>query len=337
MLLGWVALKNMDEGGSVGDALSGVALVLAMFACVVLHEFGHALTARRFGIRTRDITLYPIGGVAKLERMPSDPKQELMVALAGPAVNLVIAGVLLGVAVASESVASLRQVSAGHTSWIMEMLALNLFLALFNLIPAFPMDGGRVVRALLAMRLPYTRATQIAANLGQGIAILFALAGFLGYTTLVFIALFVWMGAAGEATAVQIQHSVDGIPVRDAMVTEFRVLSPGDSLGRTTQVLLAGSQHDFPVVLGDEVIGILTRSALMTALANSDTSTYVSEVMTRDFVTVDPDEMLASVFARITDRRHQILPVVQSGRLVGLLTTDNLGEFLMVQSALSRK
>jgi Zn-dependent protease len=223
LLIGWVVLSYWLQGNSVAATLVGVGFILALFGCVVLHELGHALMAKKYGIKTRDITLLPIGGVARLERIPDDPRQELWVALAGPAVNVVIAGVLLIWIYLSGGLGALQpllMVTSG--SFVERLMAVNLILVVFNMIPAFPMDGGRVLRALLAMRLEYTRATQIAASLGQAIALLFGFLGLLINPFLLFIALFVWIGAAQEASLVQMKSALAGIPVRRAMVTDFR-------------------------------------------------------------------------------------------------------------------
>src|SRR5947209_7360172 len=219
LLLGWVALVSLGQGLGWVGALEGIVLILLVFACVVLHEYGHALTARRYGIRTRDITLLPIGGVARLERMPRDPVQELWVALAGPAVNVVIAAVLMALILLLRGVPALA--GAGlfggrplHDGLLPELLRVNIYLVLFNLLPAFPMDGGRVLRALLARRMAYERATRAAASVGQIMAFGFAFVGLLSNAFLLFIALFVYMGAEAEAQAVQVQSAFRGLPVR---------------------------------------------------------------------------------------------------------------------------
>jgi Zn-dependent protease len=336
LLIGWIAWSTWVAGKDIAATLAAVAFILALFGCVVLHELGHALTARRYGIRTRDITLLPIGGVARLERMPEDPKQELWVALAGPAVNVAIAAALyvwVGLSGASEA---LSQLSFTRGTLVERLLVANLSLAVFNLIPAFPMDGGRVVRALLASHMEYTQATQIAASLGQGVALLFGFIGLLSNPFLVFIALFVWIGATQEAAAVQMKSAFSGTPIRQAMITEFMTLSPADTLAAAVRAILSGSQQDFPVVENDRVVGVLTRADLLVALAQHGQGPPVSDVMRRDFQTADAAEMLDAVFARLQECPCHTLPVLQNARLKGLLTMDNLGEFMMIQSALGK-
>ena len=205
LLLAWIAFIYYNQGQSLSAALAGVMFILVVFACVVLHELGHALTARRYGITTRDIILLPIGGVARLEKMPDKPMQELWVALAGPAVNIVIAGTLAAYLYVSDSFTPISQLSSASVSVVERIMAVNIFLVVFNMVPAFPMDGGRVLRALLATRLPYLKATQFAATLGQGIAVLFAIVGLFYNPLLLFIAFFVWIGAAQETRLTQMK------------------------------------------------------------------------------------------------------------------------------------
>jgi len=337
LLIGWVALSTWLETRSLAGTLAGVGFILALFACVVLHEFGHALTARRYGIKTRDITLLPIGGVARLERMPEDPRQELWVALSGPAVNGVIAAGLFLWLQLTSALEPIMQLTITSGSFLGRVMLVNVSLAAFNLVPAFPMDGGRVVRALLAMRTDYTRATQIAAALGQGMALLF---GFLGMFTnpfLLFIALFVWIGAGQEASTVQMRTALGGIPASRAMVTDFRSLAPGDRLQQAVDLILAGSQKDFPVLEGERLVGVLTRDGLLEALARRGRDVPVAEVMRRDFTVAEPGQMLEIALANLQACQCRTLPVLQQGRLVGMITTDNVGEFLMMQAALGRQ
>lgn len=337
MVVAWIGLLYWRESHSLAAVANGIAYILALFTCVVLHEFGHALTAARYGIRTRDITLLPIGGVARLERMPEEPLQELRVALAGPAVNVVIAVLLFGWLQATgswEAPQELGVTSGGFTERI--MLA-NIILVLFNLLPAFPMDGGRALRALLATRMEYTRATQRAAQIGQGMAILFGFIGLQGNPMLIFIALFVWIGAAQEASLVQMRSALAGIPVRRAMLTHFQTLSPTNTLGEAADLLLTDSQQDFPVVIGSQIQGVLTRSDLLDGLTRDGRAAPVGAHMRRECATADASEMLESVLARLQGRDCHTMPVVERGGLIGLLTMDNVGEFLMVHAAEQRR
>ena len=212
ILLVWVAFIQWNLNGSIVAAFSGIVFILVIFACVVLHELGHALTAKKYGIKTQDIILLPIGGVARLEKMPNQPIQELWVALAGPAVNVGIAALLAVYLWATNTFIPDNQLTISTAAFVERILGINIFLILFNMIPAFPMDGGRVLRALLATRLAYLRATRISANLGQAIALLFGIIGLFYNPILLFIAFFVWMGAAQETRMVRIKSGLDRIP-----------------------------------------------------------------------------------------------------------------------------
>ena len=333
ILIAWVGFAHWQAERSVGAVLAGILFILALFACVLLHEFGHALTAKRFGIKTRHITLLPIGGVARLERMPEEPRQELWVTLAGPAVNVVIAAALYLVLTMTGTLAPLGTLTLTSGSFWERLMLLNVLLVVFNMIPAFPMDGGRALRALLAMRMDYTRATRIAAGLGQGIALLFGLMGLFGNPFLIFIALFVWIGAAQESAMTQMKSALGGIPLADAMITEYRTLSPRDPLAHAVEFLLSGSQQDFPVVDDEVVVGILTRADLLTALAHHGEQAVVSDVMQRDFQTADPAEMIDVVLQRLQNRKCHTVPVLRREKLIGLITMENVGEFISVQVA----
>lgn len=333
LVIAWVFWVYLSQGQSLWSAAAGAWFVLVLFGCVVLHELGHALAARRYGIKTRDITLLPIGGVARLERMPEDPGQELWVALAGPAVNVVIAaavGTWMGFGGLLEPVARL---SLTGGPFLERLMVVNLFLALFNMLPAFPMDGGRVLRAALAMRMDYVKATQAAATIGQGMALLFALAGLVTNPFLLFIAFFVWVGAAQESSMVEMRTALSGIPVSRAMITAFRTLAPHDPLSHAVDLVLTGSQKDFPVMDEAGIAGILTEKELLDALSSGHMDVPVSQVMRREFETADFREMLEPVVQRLQSCDCRTIPVLLGAELVGLVTMDNVGEFLSIQAA----
>ncbi|MGB8983463.1 MAG: site-2 protease family protein [Anaerolineales bacterium] len=334
LLIGWIGYSHWLEYESWAKVAEGVLFILALFLCVVLHEYGHALTARRYGVKTRDITLYPIGGVARLERMPEKPIEELWVALMGPAVNVVIAALLFAYLFATNGLVPLTDLTVASGSFLGRLMTVNISLVLFNLIPAFPMDGGRVLRALLAMRMDYVRATQIAANVGQGLAFLLGLIGLFNNPFLLFIAFFVWIGASQEASMVQMRNTISGIPVTNAMQTRFETLSPSDRLERVVKLILAGSQQDFPVVEGEQFVGVLTRDDFIRALSQQGQSTLVANVIRRNVPSVDSHEMVETALTRIQESGAKTLPVMHGGRFVGLVTSENITEFLMIRSAL---
>ncbi len=335
ILLAFIGLSQGIAAGSAGAAIGGVLFFAGLFVCVLLHEYGHALAARRYGIATHDITLLPIGGVARLERMPDKPWQEFVVALAGPAVNVVIAGGLLAGLFLRNSWQLPSELSVTSGGFIERMLVANVFLVVFNLLPAFPMDGGRVLRSLLAMRMEYARATSIAAAIGKGMAVIFGFAGLFGNPMLLLIALFVWIGATQEAAAAQMKSSFAGAAVRDAMLTDFRTLSPRDSLADATQLLLAGSQTDFPVVEGGRVVGILDHGALFRALRERGDLAVVGDVMRSDFVSLRANQSLDEALAEVRAEGGLTMTVIEDGRCVGLLTPENVGEFFMIRRALA--
>lgn len=337
LLIPYVLLSHTARGDDAFAALEGLLFVLSIFFCVVLHEYGHALTARRFGIRTRDITLLPIGGVARLERMPADPRQELLVALAGPAVNVVIATAILPILLLTGGLVPVEELGPSGGPFLERLMLVNVFLVIFNLIPAFPMDGGRVLRALLALVMDYVRATRIAATVGQAMAFVLAWAGLfvLENPMLLLIAVFVWIGAGAEANQTAIRSALAGIPVSHAVLTDFRALSPRSTLGDAVELVLAGSQTDFPVMEDGRVVGVLTRQALMVGLAEQGRHAPVAATMRTDFEVADASETLERALERVADPGScPVVPVVRAGRLVGLLTPENAGEFMMIQGAL---
>ncbi len=327
----------------VQSAVFSVLLVLATFACVVLHEFGHALTARRFGVRTRDIVLLPIGGVARLERIPRNPIQELWIALAGPAVNVVIASVIAaGLALTGlirGDFAGLAT-TAGPIGFIVTVGMVNVVLIVFNMIPAFPMDGGRVLRALLAFRLDYSRATTVAARVGQVIAVAFFVTGiFTGNIVLILVGGMVFLGAAAEARQAVMLDGLGGVTVRQAMMTEFHLVPAGMPLSRCAELLIAGSQRDFPVVETDpdgeprSVIGILSRGRLMDAIANGKESEPAAEHATRGGPVFKPDDEAVAALERMQSAEVVAALVVDQNRPVGLVTLENIAELLELRSA----
>jgi Zn-dependent protease len=336
LMLGFLALANGLAQGSAVAAVSGAAFFAMIFVCVLLHEFGHALMARRYGVGTKDITLLPIGGVARLERMPEQPAQEFWIAVAGPAVNVVIAAVLAAWLALTNHLESMFSLSATTGSFAERLLAVNLLLVLFNLLPAFPMDGGRVLRSLLAMKLDYAQATGIAGRTGQGMAILFALVGLFWNPMLLFIALFVWLGASQEMAAAQTRSSLEGVTVGQAMVTDYRALTGDERLDEVARLVLAGSQQDFPVIDRHGVAGLVERKDLFDGLSRLGPDASVRDVMRREFPVIDAGESVDTLLAGNQHIAFPTLPVVSEGRMVGLLTAENLSELLLLKSALDR-
>lgn len=337
LLLAFLGFHYWQTTQDAGAALRGVAFVSALFGCVVLHELGHALMARRYGIKTHDITLLPIGGVARLEKMPEKPMQEFWVALAGPAVNGVIALVLLVGLAATSGFTPVVETSVTGGSFWQRLMGLNVVLVVFNLLPAFPMDGGRILRALLSLRLGRRRATAIAANVGQAMAILFGILGFFFNPFLVFIAIFVFLGAQAEADLVEMQSALAGLRVRAGMMSRYRTLSSRDPLSKAVTELLAGSQHDFPVMEDGRPVGILRRNDLVKALSEGRRDSTIAEAMSRGCEMVDENALLQGAVETMRARNCSTVPVMADGRMVGLLTLENVSEMIMVSTALERQ
>jgi Zn-dependent protease/CBS domain-containing protein len=336
LLLAWIAISYYRSGGR-DAAIEGVGFVLAVFGCVLLHEFGHALAAKLYGIETPDITLLPIGGVARLQRMPEKPSQELVVAIAGPLVNVVIAGILFAVLGSRFDLAQAADVANPTASTLLSKLAfVNVSLVVFNLIPAFPMDGGRVLRALLAMAMPYARATLIAARVGQGLAFFLGFIGLFSNPLLVFIALFVYLGASSENAMAQMKDISTGVRVADAMVTEWVSLGDTDTIDDAVQALLRTSQQEFPVLdSGGQLLGILAREPMIRALRETGPETPVVRAMQPCTHAAHPRDHFESAFRLMQESACPALPVLDgSGRLVGLVTMENISELMMVRSIL---
>lgn len=335
LLIGWLGFLGLQSGNPTLFLLS-----VGIFGSVLLHELGHSVVAQRFGVRVLDITLLPIGGLARMNVIPRQPKEEFCIAIAGPAVNFVLGPALYVAHLAWEPYVPWMRLMDVPGVLLGKLAYANLMLGLFNLLPAFPMDGGRIFRAILAQRMPYVRASQQAAQLGQLLAYLL---GFVGLATqnpmLTIIAVFVYLGAAEEAGRVQTAAFVAGIAVKDAMLTEFHSLAASDPLAHAVELLLAGDQQDFPVQgsePGQGVVGILTRRHLFEALTRRGGAALVSEVMEPAPPPVDANEALETVMERMAGEGQTVVPVREGDRLCGLLTAENVSEYLFVRAALVR-
>ncbi|HJT88540.1 MAG TPA: site-2 protease family protein [Bryobacteraceae bacterium] len=321
----------------IGERQSGSSTaiyVLALFASVLLHEFGHTFIAGRYGIRTLEIVMFPIGGVSRPERAPK-PREELWVALAGPLVNLLLAILLLAWVGMQQGFVALAQLREPTDQNLAERIAVgNLLLFAFNLLPAYPMDGGRILRSLISLRKPEEEATRIAAGAGQALAISMGLLGLLyGNFLLVFVALFVYLGAAQEGAAVRGRFLTSGFPVSAAMITDFRTLQHGDTIRDAGNLLLSTSQHDFPVMNSATVTGLLSRSALMRAMMTEGPEAYVAGAMDRDFTRLTPATPLSDVLPRLSAPGACALVMDAEDQLLGMVTSENISEFILLRQA----
>lgn len=334
ILVAFWGVAGYQQGGLAGSVAASLML-FALFACVLLHEFGHIFMARRFGVRTPDVILLPIGGVARLERIPDEPRQELLIALAGPAVTLAIVVVLYGLLAVFGEAPRLGELDPDGP-FLETLLRVNFYLLVFNLFPAFPMDGGRVLRALLSSRLGLLSGTRIAARFGQASAVVagvYALTS--GQPLLALVALFVFLGAGAEAAAVETRVAGQGLTVAQMMVTRFQTIPVHAALAQAVELLLSGEQREFPVLdnLG-RLEGMLTRDNLIKGISQRGTASIVADTMTAPVATVTPELGFQEALERLRSSGLPALPVVEAGgQLVGLLTTDNITDLLLVRAS----
>ncbi len=335
LLLVWIGVAHYIEGGAAA-AVEGVLFISAVFLCVVLHEFGHALAARHYGIGTKDITLLPIGGLARLERFPDKPGQEIVVAAAGPAVNVVIALVLIAIVGFPADPAALQEVENPQVGFFERLAAVNIFLVAFNLIPAFPMDGGRVLRAVLSYRLDRFKATEVAASIGQALAFFFGFMGLLsGNAILVFIAIFVYLAATAEAASEGLMALGRKIPVDDAMIRTFETLRPDETVDDAAEALIRTTQSEFPIVDGQgRLRAFLTRSEMIHALKATGPRTPVLEAAAGKPLTVKSGMRLDRALNTMQQAGAGIFGVTdRDGRLIGYVSQENIGELMALGEA----
>lgn len=339
ILLVWIFMSSIRAGQDTNEALLGVVFVLALFACVVLHEYGHALMARRFGVGTQRITLLPIGGVASLEKMPEKPSEELLVAIAGPAVNVAIAALLFaymqlaGIGLPTSQLEDPSQISLA-SAFIPNLLAVNVILVLFNLIPAFPMDGGRVLRALLAMKYSRATATDIAAKIGQFLAIGFVFFGFMYNFWLIFIGLFIFLGASGEARYESTRHLLAELKVADVLMHQFTPMHAWEPISTAVHTLLDGQEKDFIVTEHDEIIGTISRDDIVRGLQELGSEARIKQIVNQRWAPLQPDMDLTEAYELMSRQQLNICPVYNEEReLLGILNQENILEALMIERA----
>ena len=322
LLLIWIGFSTLFSGGTAVDVVTEVLFILTLFLCVVLHELGHSLTAKRFGYPTRDINLLPIGGLARLESLPEDPKEEMLVAAAGPAVNVLISILIFVALVISGTFAPPLNFTVLLDNFWLRLLLVNISLAVFNFIPAFPMDGGRVLRAFLAKRMEYVKATKIAANIGRGFAVVMGIAGFFIDPWLILIATFIWSGAGSESKSVQVKEGVKGLFVRDAMVSQFYQVEANQTLESVFQLAMSTGQQVMPVVSNGNFLGIIRRSDLMAALEKFGNRAPAYTAIEMEPEGLDPGSPLTAVLSKFAASRVQ--PVVENRQLIGLVTPESV-------------
>ena len=342
LLILWIIYSNASQGQSGAETLWYVAFVFAIFTCVVLHELGHALAARRYGVQTRSITILPIGGVASLEKIPEKPKQELVVAICGPLVNVIIAAGLwaflsmtgnlnLGV----ENVEEMTHINGEN--FLMALLMVNIMLVVFNMIPAFPMDGGRVLRAILAMSTSRVKATEWAVNIGKIFALLFVFWGFSANPFLIFIALFIFLSAQAELEHVRSEDYLGDYRLKDVLMKDFTLLEASAPLSQAIKVLLNGQEQRFLVSKGQDIIGYLTKNDIISGLTSFNDQVPLEKIVTPGVTWLKADEPIKNVRAKMIQENVFIMPVGSPEKLLGIVDLDNINEFLLIQGALKSK
>ena len=343
LILVWAAVQFgflNPSGFSLSGAAFGVVITLLLFMCVVIHELSHSLTAVRMGFPVRDIVLLPLGGVSQIERMPERPAQEFLMAVAGPLSNVVIAGVLIvaGLFLPMDLGSGLRKMLMNPTrlGWadtLPYLIFTNLGLAVFNLLPAFPMDGGRVLRSLLATVMPHTRATAVAVSIGQGLAWLLGLVGLLTSNLVwILVAIFVYSGASQEGRLLQLKNALQGLRVRQAFSRHTQILSPGEPISHAADLTLESFQSDFAVCDGERIVGLLTHTDVIRALKQRQPETPVREVMQTEFPTAGLNDELFEIQRQMTEASLDALPVIEKGYFLGLLTRRDLTEVYQLLS-----
>jgi Zn-dependent protease/CBS domain-containing protein len=335
LLLAFFAFIGYQESGGLVGALTATITIVALFFCVLLHEFGHSLVAQRLGIEIHSITLLPIGGVSNLESLPEKPADEVKITVAGPLVNVVLAPIFFGVGLLLGAVPRLPAdlfTGIGSVGQFFFYLGyINVVLALFNLLPAFPMDGGRILRALLATRLGAVRATEISSAVGQLFAVAFFLIGLIsGNLLLALVAVFIFFGASGESQMVRQRELTRGLLVSDVMGTKPRTetVTPYHTFGQVLDSVIHGYQEDFPVV--DEngrLVGMITRNEIMTAAHSPERYSSVRDLMKTNVPTISSEADLFEDGLRILQQSGlRALPVTENGELVGMLTIEDVGQ-----------
>jgi stage IV sporulation protein FB len=333
LFLAWIFAASYASSGA-DAAWNTLLFILLLFLCVLLHEFGHIFTARAFGVTTPYVTLLPIGGVAQLDRIPEEPRQEFLIAIAGPLVNVAIAAILILFA-GADLQSNATAIDNANISMVDRLAAVNLFIALFNMIPAFPMDGGRVLRAALASRLGYVRATEIAASIGQFVAFALGFIGLMYSPILIFIAIFVYLAASSEAHMVALRAVSRGVPVSHAMITQFATLLPDAHVEEAVQTLLATSQSEFPVVDGaGKPVGLLGREDIVRAIKTLGPDAKVADAMRAELPTIGYRHSLEEAFKLLQEKQAAAVGITDAAdRLIGLVTGETIAEMVMLQNA----
>lgn len=334
ILIIWIAAMSMREGNNITQTIYSVAFVLAIFFCVVLHELGHALTAKRFNYITKDIILLPIGGMARMDELPENPKQELLIAVAGPIVNIVIALLLSPFINWSQiNEASLDKFALSGSNFLFSLFAVNISLAVFNLIPAFPMDGGRIFRAILSMWTGRVKATAIASRTGQFIAFIFFFLGILYNPFLALIGVFIFITAKAENEDVKSKYYLHNFKVKDAMSHHYYKLDKKSTIKDAAKLLIDVEPNDFLVTDNEKIVGTLNSDEIIKALVKKGENSKVEEAMNTKVKFISKDIDLDKVLKEFSQSNETIMPVMDNNTLIGTVNMKNILKLIMVNSA----
>ncbi|MBA4276464.1 MAG: site-2 protease family protein [Flavobacterium sp.] len=340
LLILFIVYVNYKSGQNLTQILWSILFILCIFSTVLIHELGHALTAKKFGIKTKDITLLPIGGLARLERLPEKPSEELAVAFAGPFVNIVLAFITsLFITLPNTPEEMIGQLENGVNAYnfFLNFYLVNIVLAIFNLIPAFPMDGGRVLRALLSYKLERHYATKIAARIGQVLALGFIFLGFFSNPILIFIGLFVFMGAQIESEYTETKYMLKGYKVRDVLMKQYPTIDYNETLETAVKLMLDSQNKHFLVTKNDIPIGTLNREQIIEALSKKEEETELSSIIDKDLIMLQADSLLEDVFELVYKNKSTLMLVIENNQLIGTLDTENLLEFILIKEVKAKK
>lgn len=336
LLLFFIYVSALKQYGT-RTAIMAVLFICAIFGCVLIHEIGHSLIARRYGKEAKSITLLPIGGVATMEEMPEKPQQEIAMSIIGPLINLAIAGVLFLFVGQWSGIKVVNMYPDSMNSFLSGLISVNIILAVFNLIPAFPMDGGRVLRGLLALRMDFIQATSLAVSIGQGLALFFIFFGLFFNLWIALIGVFIYIGAGSEKHEVMLRAVLHKVPVSAVMATDFQSLDPDEPLSKALEHVYHGCQEDFPVLGEKGIEGILTRKDVLSAVHGKGVDVAVGDVMDRNFFHIPPHEPLDRVYHHLLNKQKTAAAVMEDGRLKGMLCLDSISRYFMIQNAMANR
>ncbi|MNX53384.1 putative zinc metalloprotease Rip3 [compost metagenome] len=340
LLIIFIIFLNYRTGYNALQSAWSVIFILSVFVTVLLHELGHALMAKKYKIQTKDITLLPIGGLARLERLPEKPTEELLVAFAGPLVNIVLAfitGLFISLPQTPEEFTAIVSNGVNADNFFLNFFMVNIWLALFNLIPAFPMDGGRVLRALLAFKFERHVATKIAARIGQFLAMGFVLLGFFSNPFLIAIGLFVFFGAQIETEHTEAQFLLKDYKVRDVLMTQYQTIEVNNTLETAVALLLDSQNKSFVVTENSKVVGTLNRDEIILALSKKEDNPPIHAIMNKNLIYLDVDTLLENVFEQIYQNKLTLVLVTKNDQVIGTLDTENILEFILIKEVKTKK